>query len=337
MFHKRKYDIFKNTGAGDLSNNWRNETTTTPSIHPDFYEESVPRVRTHQSFGMILFATTKLNRWYLGVRRCFTIGFEDMVRARYSKQLIPQLLEDMTIMERQEFCLMLMVVRSSHLDDSDKAESSFQVLWNRLYHNGGIEKRQQEQKEAFLSIVQLATTDWKFWISCSKKAMHKTHWQRPALEFPKGRKESKSETEKSCREREVQEETHLVFGQDYDYYASIKPMHESFIGMNGLLYRYNYAVGQVKSESHVHPETMLETWKKQKVLELGMELEPKNLDSKDLDSGPEILEFDLSEMKQKFEIGSIAWYSESVLIDEIRPTHICRRDIIRQIHKLLQP
>lgn len=324
MFHKRKYDIFKNAGAGDLSNNWRNEPCTTPSIYPEFYEQNVPRVRTHNSFGMILYATTSNppNRWYLGVRRCFTIGFEDMVRARYSKELIPQLLEDMTITERQQFCLMLMVVRSNHQDDVTQSESAFRILWNRLYHHGGIDRVEREEKEAFTSILQLATTDWKFWISCSKKAMHKTHWQRPALEFPKGRKESKFETEKTCREREVQEETHLVFGRDYEYHPTIKPMQETFIGMNKLLYRYSYAVGQVREESQFHPETMLALWKREQA--------PETME-------PEIIEFDLvQEPDRKFEIGSIAWYSELVLIDEIRPTHICRRDMIRQITKLLQ-
>jgi 8-oxo-dGTP pyrophosphatase MutT (NUDIX family) len=66
--------------------------------------------------------------------------------------------------------------------------------------------------------------------------------------WPKGRKKNKTENDRICAEREVEEETGLKLTSEVTYFISNKTLRESFIGFNGLSYIGNFYMALVKNE-----------------------------------------------------------------------------------------
>jgi 8-oxo-dGTP pyrophosphatase MutT (NUDIX family) len=233
--------------------------------------------------------------------------------------------------------------RTKIAEDCPIVMVGFDSLWERIFHDQSREDK--NRKFALRQLVGLAAFQWPFWQQTIVRAAQTTYWLRPALEFPKGHKASLSETDAECAAREVCEETQLRLHEDYELNQAIYPIHETFVGMNRKTYKYTYNVGTVLLESRFHPSHLL----KQVADAAGLDGVPKSPQAQleaDADSGeqPRVLELDLLADKTKsgkgvgesaFEIGSVAWYSAHALVDEIRPTHVTRRDVARKVQKLL--
>jgi 8-oxo-dGTP pyrophosphatase MutT (NUDIX family) len=75
-----------------------------------------------------------------------------------------------------------------------------------------------------------------------------TAYDAPALEIPKGRKEHRGhETAQQCAMREFAEEVGIP-PECYQLLPDVRPLTETFVGINGRPYKYVYFVAQVRPE-----------------------------------------------------------------------------------------
>ena len=92
-------------------------------------------------------------------------------------------------------------------------------------------------------------------------AAQTTHYEKPALEFSKGRRDKSSgETHFACAQREFEEETGL--SKEQYTVLNVAPLREEFIGINGCRYVYVYYLAEMKetvtllpSATVVHPSS----------------------------------------------------------------------------------
>lgn len=121
----------------------------------------------------------------------------------------------------------------------------------------------------------------------------------PAVEFPKGRRDSSNrESSIACAQREVQEETNLM--PDSYVLQPLQPVYEIFTGLNGILYNYSYYVARLRDDC----------------------------------TGDEVCLNPLNREQAK-EVGHIGWYTYEEAMACIRKGDVAKRQVLQKVHSTL--
>jgi 8-oxo-dGTP pyrophosphatase MutT (NUDIX family) len=232
---------------------------------------------------------------YLAHRRKYSIGFEEMVRSNWDLSrldLIESLCSDMSENERREL---------SNIEN-------YHVLWSKMC----IDENKKDPSSSFFlyALEKLKTLIDGYYcpenqatISWEKICLGRiTHYNKPALGFPKGRRErivnsvnsvngvNGYENQLTCAKREFEEETGIG---PYQYkILNLKPLQEVFTGINGYKYIYVYYLAEILP---------------------GAEFDPKK------GIGCQ-------------EVDEIDWYNYQTILSLLRPRDFSRRKIFKSAH-----
>ena len=184
---------------------------------------------------------------YLLIQRRDSIGFIELIRAKYKVNDIPYIqlqIEGTTAKEREAL-----------------KSKSFEELWINLWGESTFETKQyrQEFDQAKQKFEQLRYGVEVNGVVIRLDTLLETtpiKWDTPEWGFPKGRRNS-GETDIACAMREFQEETGLT-KQDYVIFDGIDPIHETFFGNNTIHYCHVYYLAFVPEKHNLHPETLNE-------------------------------------------------------------------------------
>jgi len=214
---------------------------------------------------------------FLLIRRKNTLGYIEFIRGRYEvddTDHIISLFEQMTDYE------------IAHIRDSP-LKQMWEELWNSTSKSKMYEHEYELSKEKFERLKQCSNADLTFYIDNIKPKYKCPEWG-----FPKGRR-NYHEKNVDCARREFAEETGYK-SSEYTLLDRIYPMHEVFMGTNGVLYKHIYFLGLSTTDR-----------------------DPK-IDNKN--------------KHQVEEIGDIGWFTYSEAIEKIRPYHIERKKLLNEIY-----
>ena len=207
----------------------------------------------------------------LMIRRKDSMSYAEFMRGKYDPANIPYvstLLKNMTIKEQAAI-----------------ASEPFDTLWKSLWNDdrSSVDYVQSREKFNRLDRFQLMATNLSTYIE-------------PEWGFPKGRR-MRGETDIACAIREFGEETNIP-RESYSVLKNIV-LEETFMGLNGILYRHVYYVALLK-----HPE----------MLDLKQKFTPM----------------------QRREISGIGWKSFAEADALIRPHHVERRGMLTQLRDVIE-
>lgn len=199
------------------------------------------------------------------------MSYAEFMRGKYDPANIPYvstLLKNMTIKEQAAI-----------------ASEPFDTLWKSLWNDdrSSVDYVQSREKFNRLDRFQLMATNLSTYIE-------------PEWGFPKGRR-MRGETDIACAIREFGEETNIP-RESYSVLKNIV-LEETFMGLNGILYRHVYYVALLK-----HPE----------MLDLKQKFTPM----------------------QRREISGIGWKSFAEADALIRPHHVERRGMLTQLRDVIE-
>ncbi len=177
---------------------------------------------------------------FLMIQRRDSIGFVELIRAKYKLSDLPYIREQIggTTAEEREKLLTL----------------DFQTLWVGLWGPSTQESRQykQEYEQAKVKFETLRSGIQNGSETITLKDLfdeQPVQWSTPEWGFPKGRR-NPGESDFGCANREFWEETGLT-QQQYRIFEHINPLQESFCGNNGIHYSHVYYIGWVSSSVQV--------------------------------------------------------------------------------------
>lgn len=152
-----------------------------------------------------------------------------------------------------------------------------------------------------LSVVPVLTASIVSWAKiCASRT---THYDKPALEFPKGRRNKNSkESHFECAKREFLEETNIK-PEQYTI-LNVPPLREVFTGINGYRYIYVYYLAEMKNE--------------------------------DQGGGNDALVIDPSNLYQVNEVSEIKWCKYEELLSLLRPRDLSRICVFKEAHAVFE-
>lgn len=301
--------VFRNYRSKHWKSNYKNKLSNNGGNKHTSFEKKKNKCR--HSYGIICKRFNKDE--YLVLHRRYSIGMEEMIRAKWELTditLLRSLCTDMSMKEREEFSNitnfrnMWMSLQLKADDKMEIAESKIQTLLNgyrfdplrRLILPDIAESANSvDAANSTISAISTISADtisvnWqKICDTCT------THYEKTPLEFPKGRREKKSkitdenETDIECAKREFFEETNITEDQ-YILHEEVAPLREKFIGINGCRYIYVYFLAEMKDNKD----------------NVGLNLENKN---------------------QMNEVGEINWYSSDDILSMMRPCDKDRKQV----------
>ncbi len=237
------------------------------------------------SCGNIVIRLDESEPKVLMIQRKDSLCYMDLVRGKYdikNKKYIQVLIDKCSIEEKN---------RLLNID--------YKILWKDLWLLKDDFKYTDEYLRSFNKFNKLKEGDIEkgkiynldYYIKNSHKNYESSEW-----EFPKGRRNI-NENNFNCAKREFQEETSYN-SDDYDIINNIYPFTESFMGENGVRYKYIYYIG------------ILTNFEKKPVI-------------------------DLNNKNQVGEIKDIKWFTIKESLNIIRDYHHSRKKLINQISSLL--
>jgi len=167
---------------------------------------------------------------FLLIQRRDSIGFIELIRAKYKLTDLPYICEQISGTTEKERQLLL--------------TKSFHDLWIDLWgpmNYGENKQYKQEYEQArikFEALKQGFEVDGVFYTLQSLLDTMPTQWDTPEWGFPKGRR-NVYENDQQCAMREFQEETGLLPSQ-YRIFENIEPIRETFFGNNKIHYCHIY-------------------------------------------------------------------------------------------------
>jgi 8-oxo-dGTP pyrophosphatase MutT (NUDIX family) len=173
---------------------------------------------------------------YLLIQRRDSIGFVELLRAKYKLSDVQYIRDQITGITEEERKKLLTM--------------PFQDLWVGLWGPTSNESRQyrQEYEQAKLKIESLVSGYEHNEIHIQLKNLFDeipVQWSSPEWGFPKGRR-NPFESDYACAVREFSEETGLTTNQ-FRIFENIDPIRETFFGNNGIHYRHVYYVAWISS------------------------------------------------------------------------------------------
>jgi len=184
--------------------------------------------------------------------------------------------------------------------------NNFETLWKQMW--GNIPQSSQYRSEEFASQKKFDTLRNGIQICNDANNVNmisletlingcSTDWAETEWEFPKGRRNFQ-EKDLDCALREFEEETGIL-KKDLTIVENIVPFEEIFIGSNHKSYKHKYFLAY-------------------------MDIENKQEDSVSLFN------------YQKTEVSKIEWKSLEECLESIRPYNLEKKQLIINIHKVLQ-
>lgn len=214
------------------------------------------------SFGIICFRIHNRRIEYLMVQRKYSLCFVEFVRGNYMLQNRTYILKLVSNMTEEERKMLL--------------DGSFTHIWNTFWHTESDEVIascfvREFNKSSFL-YGQLCKGYWlrtgeppdtklRFFSLSSAILDTNAAYNEPEWGFPKGRRNI-NESDIECAKREFMEETSMDTNGIF-FLRNIKPVEETFFGMNRVNYRHIYYVASVPvaDEETNNPESFAnKTW-----------------------------------------------------------------------------
>lgn len=163
---------------------------------------------------------------FLVIRRKHTMGFMDLIRARFYNRSIDEIvrvyLSEMTRDERYKI-----------------ATYTFDELWDEIWVNHKSKSYRNEYTKAKLKYTSLPLARLSLEVSCE--------YEVPEYGFPKGRKNRREDCV-GCAKREFEEETGLAKCH-YTLIKSAPVFGERFIATNGMEYRHLYYLAKISNSA----------------------------------------------------------------------------------------
>ena len=232
------------------------------------------------SCGNIVIRLDDLKPKILMIQRKDSLCYMDLIRGKYD-------------ILNNEY-IQILIDKCSNEEKYRLLNIDYENLWRDLWLLDDNFKYTDEYLRAlnkFNNLKEKNSYNLEYFINNSKKNYISSEW-----EFPKGRR-NMNENNYNCAMREFQEETGYE-KNDYDIINNIYPFTESFMGENGVKYKYIYYVGILRNYEKI----------------------------------PEI---DVNNKNQVGEIKDIRWLTIDEALNIIRDYHHSRKKLINQITDLL--
>jgi len=172
---------------------------------------------------------------FLLIQRRNSIGFIELIRAKYKLYEVPYIIEQIEGTTREERNMLLTM--------------SFQELWkeiwgkdseNKYYRNDYFQAKQKFEQLTSGYYVQSTLITLKNLVESTPLL-----WATPEWGFPKGRRNT-TESDQTCAIREFCEESGLS-SKDFSILQGIEPIREIFYGNNNIHYQHTYYLACVES------------------------------------------------------------------------------------------
>lgn len=210
------------------------------------------------------------------------------------------------------------------IDDFIKANTKYKTLYSGYWYNSHTLKVELNDNSINVNVNSKSkdASHWN-WITLNKIFDEcKSFYDKPPLEFPKGKRSHRQEDEKKCAMREFEEETNVP-ASAYQILDHIPPLEEKFVGLNGHTYIYIYYLARMKPKFKSKPRSKLKTKDV---------ADDDNANNNDDDA----LYLDPNNKNQVNEISEIKWATESEILAGIRPKCIKRLEVFTRANKLLE-
>lgn len=185
---------------------------------------------------------------FMMVSRKFSLGFTEFMRGKYDvyniktvihlfRQMYPS---EIKLLEENDYDELLYLFLNIH--KQTKAE-----FLSRVYEGAySTEYCDAKVKYELLTTSRLVPLSLNFYIKYIKPRFTIPEWG-----FPKGRRNSKNESDLTCACREFEEETGYESGE-YHILNKIEPFEEYMTGTNGVDYRHVYYVAVDNTDGSIH-------------------------------------------------------------------------------------
>ena len=189
------------------------------------------------SVGIILLRYENNIPYYLFVRRKESFGYSDLVRGKYpiyNKSFIQNLVNEMTINEKNNMKKLLNEINSNSKDPN---ETILKKFYTHIKNN-------REMGYEDIDLSELIDES-------------KTSWNEPEWGFPKGRR-NWQEKDLDCAIREFEEETGYN-RNEIILVENLIPLEEIFTGSNYKIYKHRYYLAKLKNNNNIKTETFQES------------------------------------------------------------------------------
>jgi len=170
---------------------------------------------------------------YLLIQRKDSLGFIDILRAKYNVGDIPYISQQLHGMTRSEQEKLI----------HEPFDSLWEQMWGPSPQGSNSYKHEKEQSRQKLEALRAGTPSLA---EIVQKVNHT--WHTPEWGFPKGRRDS-HETGYFCALRELWEETGIS-ERDVIPIKNLEPINETFFGSNHIQYCHKYYVMYMPVEKH---------------------------------------------------------------------------------------
>ena len=183
---------------------------------------------------------------YLLIRRRDSLGYIDIMRAKYKSSDIPYISQQIRGMTREEQQKLL----------TQPFDTLWEQLWGPPATGSNPYKHEKEQSRAKLEELRNGSPSLAEIIETVGYG-----WETPEWGFPKGRRDP-HETEYSCALREMWEETGLS-EKDVVPVKNLEPIREIFVGSNHIQYCHKYYTMYVPYDRELVYDTTNEILKRE--------------------------------------------------------------------------
>lgn len=252
IYKKKKYIICTNCGKKNHDYKQCHEPVTSWGIILVNYGNAIPP--THNSINLkdtsntingyietlndgLLSSAINHNIMFLMISRKYSVGYVEFIRGRYRPEKIDQVIYLFKQMKQTEI---------DKIKNSLTLEDGFDYLWKDFWGNKHnmyyLSKDYKHSKENYI-ILKFTGVDGPEINLHTITDIVKIDYVIDEWGFPKGRR-NKNETDISCAIREFKEETGYN-DDDFKIITEIKPLEETFVGTNGILYKHIYYVAEL--------------------------------------------------------------------------------------------
>jgi 8-oxo-dGTP pyrophosphatase MutT (NUDIX family) len=165
------------------------------------------------------------NLEYLLIRRRDSLGFIDIMRAKYKLNDIPYISQQIRGMTREEQQKLI----------NEPFDTLWEQLWGIPLYGSNPYRHEKEQSRVKLDELRNGTPSLREIVESVN-----SYWDTPEWGFPKGRRDP-HETEYTCALREMWEETGLS-ENDIVPIRNLEPIREIFFGSNNIQYCHKYYI-----------------------------------------------------------------------------------------------
>jgi 8-oxo-dGTP pyrophosphatase MutT (NUDIX family) len=171
---------------------------------------------------------------YLLIQRKDSLGYIDILRAKYDTSDIKYISQQIHGMTRDEQMKLL----------NEPFDSLWEKMWGPPTNGSNTYRHEKEQSRIKLEALRTGTPSLAEIIKTVGSS-----WETPEWGFPKGRRDV-HETEYFCALRELSEETGIS-ERDIIPIKNLEPLRETFFGSNHIQYCHKYYIMYMPTEKEI--------------------------------------------------------------------------------------